>query len=388
MRVAIVTVGRSDWSLYLPIFDALSRLEDCEPIVVAGGDAARRARRCGRSFAATELPQHARVRMPLTSDSGLGVAEAIACGVSGFAKVFRRLNPDWILLAGDRSEMLAAAVAAAPLKIPVAHLHGGECSEGALDESFRHAITKLSHLHFVSAEEHARRVRQLGEEEWRVVVCGAPALEYAKKQCRLVSPGVLRSKYLLNLRPAPILVTYHPETLSANSVAKDFGEVLAALGVLSHPVVFTAPNADEGSSVIRRMTQKFVLRHENARFVESFGHHYYRMLASAAAMLGNSSSGIIEAATFRLPVVDVGDRQRGRLRGSNVINCPTDRHAIQRALSVAMSTQFRAKIAESSNPYAPLRSRPSRIVVRALKDWRTRQNLLNKRFISLQNYKK
>lgn len=384
MKVAFVTVGRSDWSIYLPIFDALSRIRDCVPIVVAGGEAAKLFRRAGTSSPRRESPAVTRVRMSLTSDSGLGVAESIARGVSGFARAFRRLKPDWILLAGDRFEMLAAAVAAAPLKIPVAHLHGGESSEGALDDSFRHAITKLSHLHFVSAHQHAQRVRQLGEEEWRVVVCGAPALEYAKKQCRSVSHDFLKSRFLVNLSPPPALVTYHPETLSANPVEKDFGEVLAALGGVSRPLIFTAPNADEGSGTIRRMIRQFVLRHENAQFVESFGPCYYRMMASSAVMLGNSSSGIIEAASFGLPVVDIGDRQRGRLRGLNVINCPPDRHAIRRALSAATSEEFVAKAKKSPNPYAPLGSNSSKIVVQALKDLGKCNRLINKKFLPMK----
>ena len=280
--------------------------------------------------------------------------------------------------------MLAAAVAAAPLKIPVAHLHGGESSEGALDDSFRHAITKLSHLHFVSAHQHAQRVLQLGEEEWRVVLCGAPALEYAKKQCRSFSHDFLKSRFLVNLSPPPALVTYHPETLSANPVEKDFGEVLAALGGVSRPLIFTAPNADEGSGTIRRMIRQFVLRHENAQFVESFGPCYYRMMASSAVMLGNSSSGIIEAASFGLPVVDIGDRQRGRLRGLNVINCPPDRHAIRRALSAATSEEFVARAKKSPNPYAPLGSNSSKIVVQALKDLGKCNHLINKKFLTMK----
>ena len=384
MKVAFVTVGRSDWSIYLPIFDALSRVRDCVPIVVAGGEAAKLFRRAGPSSPGRDLPVVTRVRMSLTSDSGLGVAESIARGVSGFARTFRRLKPDWILLAGDRFEMLAAAVAAAPLKIPVAHLHGGESSEGALDDSFRHAITKLSHLHFVSAHQHAQRVLQLGEEEWRVVLCGAPALEYAKKQCRSFSHDFLKSRFLVNLSPPPALVTYHPETLSANPVEKDFGEVLAALGGVSRPLIFTAPNADEGSGTIRRMIRQFVLRHENAQFVESFGPCYYRMMASSAVMLGNSSSGIIEAASFGLPVVDIGDRQRGRLRGLNVINCPPDRHAIRRALSAATSEEFVARAKKSPNPYAPLGSNSSKIVVQALKDLGKCNHLINKKFLTMK----
>lgn len=385
MRIAVISVGRSDRSIYLPILDALQRHRGFEPLIVSGGAEPSDKRSKISGLGGFGHLVACRVPMPVSRDTGLGVAQSMAKGVAGFGKALDRLKPDWILVLGDRFEMLAAAVAAAPLKIPVAHLHGGESSQGALDENFRHAITKLSHVHFVSASAHAARVHQLGEEKWRIVVCGAPALEYARRQSRAVPAPVLARRLGITLKPAPILVTYHPETLASTSVKNDFSEVLAALERVTRQIVFTAPNADEGSSVIRKMTQKFVAQRPNAVFVESLDGCYYRMLASASVMVGNSSSGIIESGSFGLPVVDIGRRQWGRIRGANVIHSAAKREEIGRALRRALSPGFATRAASARNPYEPHGAAPSKLVLQNLARLRGRKDLLQKNFHDIRN---
>jgi UDP-hydrolysing UDP-N-acetyl-D-glucosamine 2-epimerase len=289
--------------------------------------------------------------MLLSSDTPTGTAKSMGVGLLGFADLFTRARPDTVVVMGDRFEMFAATAAALPFCIPVAHIHGGELSEGAIDDAMRHAITKMSHLHFVSTEEHRRRVVQLGEEPERVFVCGAPALDNLKGFNALPKQALER-RFGFDLSEAPLLVTFHPTTLEVERTEADTAALLAALKASGHPVIFTAPNADPAGRIIRAQILRYVSENPRAWFVENLGlEGYYSLLHYAWAMVGNSSSGIIEAASFRLPVVNVGNRQRRRYTGPNVLHVVAEQKAIEAAIQTGVSPQFRKTLDSLVNPY-------------------------------------
>ena len=280
---------------------------------------------------------------------------------------------------GDRFEMHAAAVAASPFPIGIAHIHGGELSFGAIDDSWRHSITKLAHIHFVTTADYARRVAQLGEEDWRIHNVGALGLDNLEVTEPL-SRQALEARLGLSLDPAPVVVTYHPTTrnLAGDEAA---APLLAALEKVDRPIVITAPNADPGNRALRKAYADFAARRPRTALIDNLGvAGYFGLMGCAAAMAGNSSSGLIEAPSFGLPVVNIGERQDGRVRGANVIDCPNDAAAIAAALGKALDPAFRRSIAEVPNPYRGKHAAAPQIVERLAKAPRGR-DLLNKRFV-------
>jgi UDP-hydrolysing UDP-N-acetyl-D-glucosamine 2-epimerase len=317
----------------------------------------------------------------LSSATAEGIATSMGLAMIGFARAFTRARPDLVVLLGDRFEMFAAAAAAAPLRLPVAHIHGGEATLGALDESFRHAITKLSHLHFPAAQTYADRIVQMGESPWRVVVSGAPSLDDLRDLPPVDAASFGRA-FGVPASPAPLLVTYHPVTLELGSLPSQLDALFGALDDSGLPVIFTDPNADEGGDVIRQCLASFAQRRSNVYRVGNFGPRgYVDAMRLAAAMVGNSSSGIIEAASFGLPVVNIGSRQAGRLRGANVIDVPPERPAIAAAIRRAVSPDFRERLRSAANPYD--RGGAARLIVDRLKSVALDETLLRKTFHDL-----
>ncbi len=349
--IGVVTVGRSDYGIYLPVLWKLQAAEECHlQLMVSGMHLSPEFGLTVQAIESDGFPIVERVEMLLSSDSPEGIAKAIGLGVIGFAQAYGRCQPDILVVLGDRFEMYAAALAALPFKIPVAHIHGGELTQGAMDDSLRHSITKLSHLHFVATEEYARRVRQMGEEPWRVIVSGAPALD-GMQECAASRPE-LESSFGLDMTVPPILVTYHPVSLEYEQTAWQVKQLLAALERAALPIVFTAPNADVAGRTVAALIREFVTTHPIARYVATLGRSgYFGLMRHAVAMVGNSSSGIIEAPSFQLPVVNVGTRQQGRVRAVNVIDVGYEAEAISAALARAVSPEFRHTLAGIQNPY-------------------------------------
>jgi UDP-hydrolysing UDP-N-acetyl-D-glucosamine 2-epimerase len=256
-----------------------------------------------------------------------------------------------LLVLGDRFEMHAAVVASLPFTIPVAHIHGGESTRGAIDEAMRHSITKMSHLHFVTAETYARRVIQMGEEPWRVVVTGAPSLDNLRS-ISLRSREELEREYGLDPADPFLLVTFHPATLEYEDTDYHVTELLAALDRVDYPLVFTYPNADTRGRRIIRMIKEFSAGRPKVLLLDNLGtRDYMSMMNHARAMAGNSSSGIIEAASFRLPVVNIGTRQEGRIRERNVIDVGYGRSEVLAGIQKAVSPRFQAGLAGLTNPH-------------------------------------
>lgn len=293
------------------------------------------------------------VEMLLSSDTSVGIAKSIGLGIIGFADAFRRLMPDIVVVLGDRFEVFAAAQAALVARIPLAHLHGGETTEGAIDEAFRHCITKMAHLHFTATEEYRKRVIQLGENPERVFNFGAMAIDGIKKY-KLLSRPDLEQTLGFTFAPQNLLVTFHPVTLEADTAGQQFGELLAALEDFTEPrLIFTMPNADTGGRVIRRMIEEFVMKHpERAVSYESLGQlRYFSVMAQVDGVVGNSSSGLIEAPFFHIGTVNIGDRQAGRVKSASVIDCEPTRQSIISAFQCLYSNEFQALLPRVVNPY-------------------------------------
>jgi UDP-hydrolysing UDP-N-acetyl-D-glucosamine 2-epimerase len=379
--IGIVTVARSDYGIYQPLLQAISQEQALRLWIYAGG--MHLSKRHGSTLRMIkqdgfEIAGRANFSLP-ESESPAEIAIAMGRGVSAFARAFAARRPDLLVVLGDRYDMHAAALAALPMKIPVAHIHGGELTEGAMDDALRHCITKLSHLHFPSTAEYARRIRQLGEPSWRITRCGAPALDRLR-HFKPLSQAELEKRFDLDLSSPVLLATFHPVTLEYENTAMDLAEFLGAISDSQIPAVFTLPNADTHGRIITSAVRTFISKNPKHRLVENFGADaYFSMMHIAAAMVGNSSSGIIEAPSFGLPVVNVGNRQRGRVRAKNVIDVPPQRKRILAAIRRATGPAFQAARKRSKrNPYGD--GQASRRIVKRLCDVEIDDRLLSKRF--------
>jgi UDP-hydrolysing UDP-N-acetyl-D-glucosamine 2-epimerase len=378
----VVTGSRSDYGIYLPLLRKIQADPELRLHLIATGmHLSPEFGLTYRGFEADGLEIGDHVEMLLSSDSPEGIAKSMGLGTIGFAQSFGSFRPDILLVLGDRFEMHAAALAAIPFKIPLAHIHGGEVTQGAMDDALRHAITKLSHLHFVTTEEYARRVIQLGEEPWRVILSSAPSLDNLDT-VKLLTTAELESLYGFSLDPSPLLVTFHPVTLEYERAEWQLGELLAALDVSGRPVIFTMPNADTKGRLLVNMIVEYVQARKSAHLVHNFGTKgYFSMMSHAAAMVGNSSSGLIEAPSFRLPVVNIGTRQDGRVRVGHVIDVGYDRKAISEGIRKALQPEFSEKLKKLANPY--YHGNASEAIVQRLKKVSIDGELIKKRFHDL-----
>ncbi len=353
-RIAIVTVARSDYGVYRPLLRALDADPDFEPLlIVAGAHLAPTFGETAAEIEADGLRAAATLNFTQAGDSPLDVARAMGQGTQQFAEAYAQTQPDMIVVLGDRFEMHAAAVAAVPFLIPMIHIDGGALTLGAIDDAFRHAMTKLASLHFVETEAHATRVIQMGEEPWRVTVAGALGLDNLAA-VQLLTPGQIQQRFGLPLPPGrpPLLATFHPVTREFAETRDHMRAFLAAIEECGLPVVFTYPNADTGGRIIIEMIEAYVARREDAWAVPHLGTQgYFSLMALAAAMVGNSSSGLIEAASFELPVVNVGHRQDGRFAPPNVIATRSAKADILQGIREAVSPEFRAGLDSLVNPY-------------------------------------
>jgi GDP/UDP-N,N'-diacetylbacillosamine 2-epimerase (hydrolysing) len=325
-----------------------------------------------------------KVEMILSSDTAVGIGKSTGLGIIGFVDAFRDLEPDLILVLGDRFEILSATVAALFMRIPVAHLHGGELTQGALDDALRHAITKLSHIHFVATEEYRRRVIQLGEAPNFVHRVGGLGVE-AIKRLQLLSRPELEQALAFRLKQKNLLITFHPATSSDSSARAQFSELLVALDDLDDTgLIFTLPNADEGGRGLIDMVSKFVDSHTNACAHVSLGQlRYLSCMSHCDGVIGNSSSGLLEAPSMKKGTVNIGTRQHGRSMADSVINCNADSAEIKAALQKLYSPQFQARLAYVRNPYDD--GRATERILRVLRDVRL-DALLKKSFYDLPGH--
>ncbi|HOS45029.1 MAG TPA: UDP-N-acetylglucosamine 2-epimerase [Paludibacter sp.] len=294
-----------------------------------------------------------RVEMLLSSDTPVGITKSVGLGVIGFADALDRLKPDILVVLGDRFEILVAAQAAMIARIPIAHIHGGETTEGAIDEAIRHAITKMSHFHFTAAAFYRSRVIQLGEAPERVLNYGAPGLDNIKK-LKLLNKSAFEKAIDFQLGKPTFLITYHPVTLSDKSPETAFQELLKALEQLPEAkIIFTKANADTAGRIINDIIDKFGDKHPNrVKAFTSMGQLLYlSAIKNADVIIGNSSSGIVEAPAFYKPTVNIGPRQQGRLKADSVIDCDEKEQAIVTAIKKALSPEFKDVLKKTINPY-------------------------------------
>lgn len=321
----------------------------------------------------------AKVEMVVSSDTPVGTAKSIGLGVIGFAETFARLKPDLLIVLGDRYEMLAAAQAALVANIPIAHIAGGDTTEGAFDEAIRHSLTKMSHLHFVTHPQAAQRVRQMGENPSHIFVVGSPGIDQIKR-IKLLTREQLEKEIDFAFREKNLLVTFHPVTLDTPSSVNQFRELLQALDSLDDNtgILFTKPNSDPEGRGIVSLLAEYVKTHPNAKTYTSLGQlRYLSTVAQVDAVVGNSSSGLYEIPSFKKPTVNIGDRQKGRLSASSVIHCEPVAKEIEEAIRKA----FNLDCASVVNSYGDGKS--SECILIKLKEIMNYRDLLKKHFFEL-----
>ena len=352
-KICVVTGARSDYGLLRWVMRGICEAPELELQVVATG--MHLSPEFGLTYREIERDGFTidrKVETLLSSDTGQGIAKSLGVGLIGFGAVLSELKPDLLLVLGDRFEILAAVAAALVARIPVAHLHGGEVTEGSFDDAIRHSITKMSHLHFVAAESYRRRVIQLGEQPERVFLVGGLGIDNIN-QLALLDRAALEESLGFKLGARNLLITFHPATLEGNTSATAMGELLAALDILSDThLIFTMPNSDTEGRRLAAMVREFVAARPNARVYDSLGDlRYLSCMKHVDGVVGNSSSALIEAPSLRKGAVNIGDRQRGRLRAASVIDCGNDRDSIAAAIARLYSPQFQASLGAVSNPY-------------------------------------
>ncbi|KNZ70108.1 UDP-N-acetyl-D-glucosamine 2-epimerase [Thermincola ferriacetica] len=383
-KVCIVTGTRAEYGLFYPLMqEILSDGTLALQICVTGMHLSPEFGLTYKEIEKNGFKIDEKVEMLLSSDSEVGVAKSIGLGIIGFADTFQRLNPDLVILLGDRFETMAAAMAAFVAKIPIAHLYGGELTEGAIDDAIRHSITKMSILHFVSTEEYRRRVIQLGEEPGRVFTVGALGIDNIRT-LKLIDRNELEKEINFKLGRRSVLVTFHPVTLEHHSAAEQFLELLKALDYFSDlKIIFTRPNADPDGRVINRLIDGYVGSHPGkAIALTSMGQlKYLSAIRHVDAVVGNSSSGIIEVPSFGKPTVNIGDRQRGRVKAESVIDCEPQAEKIIEAMEKAFSPEFATFSRKVRNPYGEGNSAAR--IVKILKDSLESVNGLKKKFYDI-----
>ncbi len=325
-----------------------------------------------------------KVEMLTSSDTPVGIAKSMGLGLIGFADALNEMSPDLIVVLGDRFEIFSAVSAALVARIPVAHLHGGELTEGAFDDAIRHSITKMSHLHFVAAEEYRQRVIQLGEQPDRVFMVGGLGIDNIKN-LQLLNREELEASLDFKLGIKNLLVTFHPVTLEMETASDQMAELIAALGELQDTqLIFTMPNADTDGRVLINMVEKFVAEHSNARAYTSLGQlRYLSCVSHVDGVIGNSSSGLAEVPSFKKGTINIGDRQRGRLQAASVINCEPTRRSIAAALEQLYSADFNKSLNKVTSPYGE--GGASEKVVETIKNYPL-DGLLKKSFYDYPEY--
>jgi UDP-N-acetylglucosamine 2-epimerase (non-hydrolysing)/GDP/UDP-N,N'-diacetylbacillosamine 2-epimerase (hydrolysing) len=339
-KICVVTGTRADYGLWLPVLEKLRSAPDFElQLIVTGMHLANEFGRTVRVIEADGYPINRRIEMLLASDTPVAIAKSVGLATASFAEAFEQLQPDLVLLLGDRFEMLAAAQAALFVPLPIGHLFGGDTTEGAFDEAIRHSLTKMSHLHFVSNTVAAQRVRQLGENPAHIYTVGSTGIDVIK-QLQLLTRDQLATDPGIVFRRRNLLITYHPVTLTPEAAEHECQELFAALTDLGPDtsLIFTKPNADTGGRRLIELLEAYVAQTPNAQAFTSLGQlRYLSVMAQVDAVVGNSSSGLYEAPSFKIPTVNIGDRQRGRLAAASVLHCAPTRQAIGTALEHAFT---------------------------------------------------
>ena len=353
-KVCIFTGTRAEYGLLKPLMDEIKSDLDLELQIVAS--CMHLSPEFGLTYQEIEKDGFnidEKVEMLLSSDTPSGIVKSMGLGMIGYTDALNRLKPDITVVLGDRFEALAFAIASFVNRIPIAHLYGGEITEGAIDDAFRHSITKLSYLHFTSTEEYRKRVIQLGEEPERVFNVGALGIDNIKKM-KLLNKDEIESELGIKFKSKNLLITYHPVTLKKDESEKEFKALLNILREMEDTLfIFTKPNADtEGRKIIKLIEEFVKENNDKAIAFTSLGQlNYLSIMQYVDAVVGNSSSGIIESPYLKVPTINIGDRQKGRIRAKSVIDCKGTEEDIKRALNIICDENFRENLKNIDNPY-------------------------------------
>lgn len=351
-KICIVTATRAEYGLLRPIIAALNTVKEFDVKIVATG--MHLSPEFGLTYKEVEQDGFLidkKIEVLLSSDSPVAISKAMALAIIGFADYFEESKPDLLVVDGDRYEILAVCIAAMNQKIPVAHIGGGATTEGAIDECIRHAITKMSYIHFTSMDTNRNRIIQLGESPERVHKVGSVGIENIKKT-EFYSKEELEYFLKFDLDKPYAVITFHPVTLEKESAGHQIKELLKACAEFENmKFIFTKANADEDGRIINKMIDSYVKENSNSKAYESLGSKgYYSALKYSTMVIGNSSSGIIEAPSFGIPTINIGDRQRGRVQAMSIINCLPLKQEIVKAINLANSEEFRKIAQKAVNP--------------------------------------
>jgi UDP-hydrolysing UDP-N-acetyl-D-glucosamine 2-epimerase len=381
--ICVITGSRADYGLLFKLMERINSDRDLNLQIISTG--MHLSPEFGKTYAAIESDGFIidkRIEILLSSDTPIGISKSMGLALISFSEALSELDPDIVVLLGDRFETLCAACTACVACIPVAHIHGGEITEGVIDESFRHSITKMSHLHFTSTEEYRHRVIQLGEHPNRVFNVGALGVDNLQ-YLKLLDRENLEKKIKFSLGDQCILVTFHPVTLEDNTAAEQFQVLLKAIEALPKlKTIFTKANADTGGRIINQMIDDFVTKNKDRSLsFTSMGQlRYLSTMKHVNAVVGNSSSAIIEAPSFKVPTVNIGDRQKGRVKAKSIIDCEPTLESILGALKKALSQEFKQNIKSLSNPYE--KQNTSKSIKKILKSFDLK-GILKKEFYNL-----
>ena len=383
MKICIITGTRAEYGLLRWVMEEIQSDPDLDLQVVATG--MHLSPEFGLTYQEIEkdgFKIDRKVEILVSSDTPVGTSKSIGLGLLGFADVFNELNPDLIVILGDRFEIFSAAASAMTFRIPIAHLHGGESTEGSIDEAIRHSVTKMSHIHFVANEDYRRRVIQLGEQPDQVFTVGGLGLDNIER-LKLLGRTSLEEEINFKLSKKNLMITFHPVTLEDSNSHVQFKALLDALSCLNDTgLIFTFPNADTGGYGLIEMLENFVAKHPNSRVYKSLGQlRYLSCIAQVDGVVGNSSSGLIEVPSFKKGTINIGDRQRGRMQASSVINCLPNCDSITLALQKLYSIEFQDGLNKVTNPYGLPGA--SALIVSKIKSARF-DEIIKKRFYDLE----
>jgi len=353
-KIAVITGTRAEYGLLRPLIQKIINEESLSlQLCVTAMHLSPDFGMTVEEIESNGVPIAKKIETLLSSDTSVGIVKSMGLTMISFSEALEELNPDLVIVLGDRTEILAATTSAYILGIPIAHIHGGETTEGAYDEAIRHSITKMSYWHFTSTEAYRNRVIQLGEHPNRVFNVGAIGLD-SIKELELLSKVEFEKSIDFKLNKISFLITYHPETLNNSNGEVQFKELLNAIDVFEQTtIIITMPNSDKGGKQITKLINEYASKNKDKCVVfQSLGQlRYLSALQHVSMVIGNSSSGIIEAPSFNIPTINIGDRQKGRVMPHSVINCEPNKKAIKKSIEKAFTKEFQMRLKNQSNPY-------------------------------------
>ena len=352
-KICVVTGSRAEYGLLRNLILNLKAEKSFNlKLIVTGTHLSKKYGYTIKEIKKDKISNKKKIDLDIKKDSSIGIAGSISIGLKSFVKTYKKTKPELVLLLGDRFEVLTAALAATLCKVPVAHIHGGELTEGSLDDVFRHSISKMSHLHFAATQTYRKRIIQLGENPKNVYCVGGLGVDSIKKQ-KLLSKKKIEKILNLNFFKKNILITLHPETINYKLNKQYIKELLKSLQKLENTtLIFSMPNHDIDSSIIEKEINKFVKKKNNAYFFKSLGQkNYYSCCNIVDLMVGNSSSGILEMPSFKKFSVNIGNRQKGRIKAKSVISCSFDNYKISKAINYCLKENNQKKLKNIKNPY-------------------------------------